>query len=63
MSYVKSYTFGDRTLTVTTDDGSSYEIYDVSATGAQTQVPVPENDTYTISGDNEGGFIVTVKLS
>lgn len=63
VSYVKSYTFGDRTLNVTTDDGSSYQIYYVAATGDKTQVPVPENGNYTISGDNEGGFIVTVKVS
>jgi D-alanyl-D-alanine carboxypeptidase len=64
ISYVKSYTFGDRTLKVITDDGSNYEIYYVAATGAQTQVPVPkDNNNYSISGDNEGGFIVTVKVS
>ena len=63
IALLQSHTYGDGALKVTTDDGSSYEIYYVSATGAQTQVPVPENDTYTISGDNEGGFIVTVKLS
>ena len=63
IALLQSHTYGENALKVTTDDGSSYEIYYVSATGAQTQVPVPENSTYTISGDNEGGFIVTVKVS
>jgi len=63
IAMLQSHTYGENALKVTTDDGSSYEIYYVSATGAQTQVPVPENSTYTISGDNEGGFIVTVKVS
>lgn len=61
--YLQSHTYGDGALKVTTDDGSSYEIYYVPATGTQTQVPLPEHDNYTISGDNEGGFIVTVKVS
>ena len=61
--FLQGYSYGEGALKVTTDDGSSYEIYYVPATGATTQVPVPENDNYTISGDNEGGFIVTVKVS
>ncbi len=50
-------------LSMTTDDASNYEIYYVPAVGTETAVPVPSENTYTISGDNEGGFIVTVKLS
>ena len=61
--YLQSHTYGDGALKVTTDDGSSYEIYYVAATGTTTEVPVPDHGNYTISGDNEGGFIVTVKLS
>jgi D-alanyl-D-alanine carboxypeptidase len=61
--FLQSHTYGEKALKVTTDDGSNYEIYYVPATGTQTQVPVPENGNYTISGDNEGGFIVTVKVS
>lgn len=61
--FLQSHTYGDGALKVTTDDGSSFEIYYVPAMGTQTEVPVPEHDNYTISGDNEGGFIVTVKLS
>lgn len=63
--YLQSHTFGEKALKVTTDNGSSYEIYYVPATGSQTEVPVPVA-TYgqaEIWGDNIGGFIVTVKLS
>lgn len=41
-----------------------YEVYYVAATdGDSMQVPVPKNYQYTISGDNMGGFIVTVNLN
>lgn len=40
-----------------------YEVYYVAETGeSRMQVPVPKNYHYTISGDNVGGFIVTVNL-
>jgi D-alanyl-D-alanine carboxypeptidase len=44
-------------------DGDSYEVYYVASSGESTNVPVPENYEYTVSGDNIGGFIVTVCLS
>lgn len=50
-------------LKLTTDDGSTYEIYYVTATGEETAVTVPADGSYTVSGDNKDGFIVTVKLS
>lgn len=41
-----------------------YEVYYVEAAeGDSTQVPVPKNYRYDISGDNMGGFIVTVHLN
>lgn len=40
-------------------DKSSYEVYYSSST----TVPVPKNYVYEISGDNMGGFIVTVNKS
>lgn len=42
---------------------ATYEIYYVPSTGESTTVSVPRNYKYTISGDNVGGFIVTVDLS
>lgn len=48
------------------DQKADYEIYYVPASNgasALTSVPVPSNYAYTISGDNCGGFIVTVDLN
>ena len=53
----------DSPLKLTTDDGSVYNIYYVTATGEQTSLSVPADGNYTVSGDNKDGFIVTVKLS
>ncbi len=42
-------------------DGKSYEVYFVPASsGDTTQIPVPANYPYTISGNNYSGFIVTI---
>lgn len=42
-------------------DGTAYEIYYVPASqGETTEIPVPSDYTYTISGDNIGGFVITV---
>ncbi len=50
-------------LTVAGADGKSYEIYYVPAADTElTTLQVPKNYQYTISGDNMGGFIVTVCL-
>lgn len=49
-------------LSITLDDGSEYEVYYVAATGNVTDVPVPKDYPYTVSGDNAGGFIVTVEV-
>ena len=62
LTSLRSYT-KDAPLSVTTEDNATYEIYYVAAVGTETPVPVPTDATYTVSGDNEGGFIVTVKRS
>lgn len=50
-------------LAITGADGAHYEVYYVPAgSGEVTTLQVPKNRTYTISGDNIGGFIVTVNL-
>lgn len=42
-------------------DGEAYEIYYVKASeGEKTEIPVPAEYEYSISGDNIGGFIVTI---
>ena len=39
----------------------TYQIYYVKYNGNPTSVPVPKGSTYTISGDNMNGFIVSVE--
>ncbi len=61
------HAFGDNAtnaLSVLTDDGVIYEMYYVAATdGDMTSIPIPETALHcSISGDNMGGFIVTVRM-
>ena len=49
-------------LTIEVDGGSTYEVYYVKASGGTTEVPVPADYPYTVSGDNMNGFIVTVTM-
>lgn len=63
LEYLSHYTFGGSHVQVTDNENNRYEIYYVPASGMDTtEVPVPIENTYTISGDNQGGFIVTVLL-
>ena len=61
IEYIKKFQFGKKHLKITDFDGINYEIYFVKASEGNTQVPVPKNDSYQISGNNIDGFIVTVK--
>ena len=50
-------------LKITGADGKNYEVYYVPAADTElTTLQVPKNYQYTVSGDNIGGFIVTVCL-
>ena len=63
LEYLSHYTFGGSHVQVTDNENNRYEIYYVPASGMDTtEVPVPIENTYAISGDNQGGFIVTVLL-
>ena len=63
IDFVKNYTYDSDHLTVSGPE-KNYEIYYVPAEpGADTEVPVPSDKTYTISGNNVDGFVVTVELS
>ena len=55
-----NYSYGGEHLTFAGDDGNAYEIYYVKAEGDKTAVPVPADYEYSVSGDNMGGFVVTV---
>ena len=57
---VKKYTY-EEPLKITVEYNGRYDEYCVWYCGGDT-VFVPKNEDYTISGDNLGGFIVTVKL-
>ena len=62
LDYLKSYTI-DQPLTYTTDD-ASYEIYYYAAnSNGETEVKIPKKDSYSISGNNTDGFIITVQKS
>ena len=55
---------GNEHLKITGADGNAYEVYYVAASsGELTTLNIPSNYEYTISGDNIGGFIVTVNLN
>ena len=61
---LKFYNLNGAHLSVTDAAGVKYEIYRIEAsTAAQTSVQVPEGKQYTISGDNNGGLIITVTLN
>ena len=50
-------------LTVTDANGTEYQIYYVPAAKTElTTIQIPKDASYQISGDNIGGFIVTVTL-
>ncbi|MDD5952064.1 MAG: M15 family metallopeptidase [Oscillospiraceae bacterium] len=62
LEYVSHYPYDGNHIQVTDNENQKYEIYYVPAGDETTAVPVPEDRPYTISGDNQGGFIVTVTL-
>ncbi len=62
MMELKEYSYEGEHLSITNFDGTIYEVYYVAADAAydSTMVPVPGSLEYTVSGNNEDGFIVTV---
>ena len=61
---MKSSYMGDNHLAITDHNGKRYEVYYVPASTAEsTNIKVPSNYAFTISGDNVSGFIVTIDLS
>ncbi len=57
----ESYRYAENHLVIECADGYRYEVFYVAgAAEGVIQVPVPENRDYTVSGDNIGGFIITV---
>ena len=63
IEYLEAHPYSGEHLTVTDENGQAFELYYVPVSGeATTSIPVPKDHSYTISGDNAGGFIVTVTL-
>ena len=55
------FTYSNPHLIIEASDGNTYEIYYVKGVSEGTfRLPVPTELPYTVSGDNKGGFIVTV---
>ncbi len=64
IEFIKSYTYDSEHLAVAGPDNKRYEIYYVpSSESGNTEVHVPSDKKYEISGNNVDGFIVTVELS
>ena len=62
ISEVKTHSYDDP-IEVTVD-GKVYSVYYVAGSESRdTEVTVPANKTYTVSGNNSDGFIVTVELN
>lgn len=61
MDYLRQFPSDGEHLQVTAE-GKDYEVYYVKAGGKKTKIPVPKDRTYTLSGNNTDGFIVTVTL-
>lgn len=60
LNYLQTYTMASGGLAYT-DDTQSYTIYYVPADpSGTTTVELPKDTAYSVSGDNRGGFIITV---
>lgn len=59
---LKSYRYYTNPGQGITDATQGYSIYFVPCEGEITHIPVPTDKAYTISGNNEDGFVVTVQL-
>lgn len=65
LAALENCTYEGNHLIIDNVDGKSYEIYFVAAeNGTATTIPVPtDSSTYTVSGNNYSGFIVTITLN
>lgn len=65
IALLPSYTYSGEHLSVTDGQGDLYEIFYVPAAeeSSTTEIPVPAELAHTLSGDNIGGYIVTVNTA
>lgn len=54
------YPIDSERLKITDYDGNNYEVYSVGVPSDGSEIKVPKNKPYTLSGDNAGHIIVTV---
>ncbi len=59
--FLKQYPFDQQHLNVQDDQGNRFEIYYVESQGEKTEIPVPKQQKYSASGNNQDGFVVTVE--
>lgn len=64
ITLLRDYPYGETHLEITDYGGQRYEVYyvEMDLLGDATPVPVPSELSYTVSGNNADGFIVTVLL-
>ena len=62
IAFIKGYTYYTHPGQGLTQSTQDYSIYYVPCEGKVTNIPLPISKDYTISGNNEDGFIVTVSL-
>ena len=59
-----NYNSSAKRLSIAAADGINYEVYYTPASGQDViTLDIPSNYSYTVSGDNRSGFIVTVKMT
>lgn len=57
----ESHRYGESHIKMVAPDGKRYEIFYVPTPEAgELRLPIPDNRPFTVSGDNKGGFIVTI---
>lgn len=61
LMYINKYEFSKNHRQITTEGGKTYEIYYIPQGDNKTTLYVPKANSYSISGNNYDGFIVTVE--
>lgn len=59
---LKTYTFDKEHLLIETPDRGTFEVYYIPYSEGGTKIPTPKDRTFTVSGNNVDGFIVTAEV-